>query len=128
MSIFGAMNAGVSGLSAQAQAMGMIADNIANVNTVAYKGVEARFSTLVTVEPTRSFHTPGGVRSNRFQDIDAQGLLQSSSSKTDLGIAGDGMFVVNEAATPGNGNEFLFTRDGSFITDTNGNLMTSTGG
>ncbi|MCG8354647.1 MAG: flagellar hook-basal body complex protein, partial [Kiloniellales bacterium] len=47
---------------------------------------------------------------------------------TDLGIAGDGMFVVNEAATPGNGNEFLFTRDGSFITDTNGNLMTSTGG
>ena len=127
MTIFGAMNAGVSGLSAQAQAMGMIADNIANVNTIGYKGVEARFSSLVTVEPTRTFHTPGGVRSNRFQDIDKQGLLQSSASKTDLGIAGDGMFVVREQASSTVGNEFLFTRDGSFITDTNGNLMTSTG-
>jgi len=126
MSIFGAMNAGVSGLGAQAQAMGMIADNIANVNTIGYKGVEARFSTLVTVEPTRTFHTPGGVRSNRFQEISQQGLLQSSSSKTDLAIAGAGMFVVREAAT-GAGNEFLFTRDGSFITDKDGNLMTSTG-
>jgi len=126
MTIFGAMNAGVSGLSAQAQAMGMIADNIANVNTIAYKGVEARFSTLVTVEPTRTFHTPGGVRSNRFQEIDQQGLLQSSPSKTDLAIAGNGMFVVREQAAA-TGSEFLFTRDGSFITDTNGNLMTTTG-
>ncbi len=127
MSIFGAMNAGVSGLGAQAQAMGMIADNIANVNTIAYKGVSARFSTLVTVEPTRTFHTPGGVRSNRFQEIDQQGLLQSSPSKTDLGIAGDGMFVVRENPTATVGGEFLFTRDGTFITDNNGNLMTSTG-
>ena len=127
MTIFGALNAGVSGLAAQSQAMGMISDNIANVNTIAYKGVEARFSNLVTVEPTRTFHTPGGVRSNRFQEIDRQGLLQSSPSKTDLGIAGDGMFVVREAAKGSAGNEFLFTRDGSFITDTNGNLMTSTG-
>ncbi|MDJ0951707.1 MAG: flagellar hook-basal body complex protein [Alphaproteobacteria bacterium] len=127
MSIFGAMNAGVSGLGAQAQAMGMIADNIANVNTIAYKGVSARFSTLVTVEPTRAFHTPGGVRSNRFQEIDQQGLLQSSPSKTDLGIAGDGMFVVRENPAAVTGGEFLFTRDGSFITDNNGNLMTSTG-
>ena len=126
MTIFGAMNAGVSGLAAQAQAMGMIADNIANVNTIAYKGVEARFSTLVTVEPTRTFHTPGGVRSNRFQEIDQQGLLQSSPSKTDLAIAGNGMFVVREQAAA-TGSEFLFTRDGSFITDTDGNLMTSTG-
>ena len=127
MTIFGALNAGVSGLAAQSQAMGMISDNIANVNTIAYKGVEARFSNLVTVEPTRTFHTPGGVRSNRFQEIDRQGLLQSSPSKTDLGIAGDGMFVVRESAKGSVGNEFLFTRDGSFITDTNGNLMTSTG-
>ena len=128
MSIFGAMNAGVSGLSAQAQAMGMIADNIANVNTIGYKGVAARFSSLVTVEPTRTFHTPGGVRSNRFQEIEKQGLLQSSPSKTDLGIAGDGMFVVRENAAATATSEFLFTRDGSFITDSNGNLMTSTGG
>lgn len=126
MSIFGALNAGVSGLGAQSQAMGIIADNIANVNTIAYKKVSARFSSLVTVEPTRTFHTPGGVRSNRFQAIDEQGLLQSTPNRLDLAIAGDGMFVVRETAT-GTGSDFIYTRDGSFITDADGNLMTSTG-
>lgn len=36
MGIFGAMFTGVSGLNAQAQSMGMISDNIANVNTVGF--------------------------------------------------------------------------------------------
>ena len=126
MSIFGALNAGVSGLGAQSQAMGIIADNIANVNTIAYKEVNARFSSLVTVEPTRTFHTPGGVRSNRFQAIDEQGLLQSTPNRLDLAIAGNGMFVARETAN-GTGSDFLFTRDGSFITDADGNVMTSTG-
>jgi len=49
MSIYGAMFSGVSGLAAQSQALGMISDNISNVNTVGYKATKARFSTLVTV-------------------------------------------------------------------------------
>ena len=127
MSIYGAMFAGVSGLAAQSNALGMISDNIANVNTVGYKGTSARFSTLVTQAATQTTHTPGGVTSSPYSFISRQGLLQGSSSGTDLAVAGQGFFVVNEAATPGFGDDFYFTRAGSFNPDQNGNLVNAAG-
>lgn len=127
MSIFGAMFSGVSGLNAQSQALGMISDNISNVNTVGYKGTEARFSTLVTQNATSNSYSPGGVRSNPFQFVDRQGLLQSSSSQTDIAIVGGGFFVVNEVSNPGLGDEFTFTRAGSFAADSQG-FLRNTGG
>jgi len=127
MSIFGAMFSGVTGLSAQSQALGIIADNISNVNTVGYKGTRASFSTLVTQAASATSFTPGGVRSTPTQTIDRQGLLQSSASKSDIAIAGNGFFLVNEAATVAQGNEYLFTRAGSFSPDKNGDLV-NTGG
>lgn len=127
MSIYGAMFAGVSGLAAQSNALSMISDNIANVNTVGYKGVTARFSTLVTQAATQTTHTPGGVTSSPFSYIDRQGLLQGSASGTDLAVAGQGFFVVNESANPGFGDDFFFTRAGSFNPDQNGNLVNTAG-
>lgn len=127
MSIYGAMFAGVSGLAAQSNALGMISDNIANVNTVGYKGTSARFSTLVTQAATQTTHTPGGVMSSPYSYVNRQGLLQGSSSGTDLAVAGQGFFVVNEAATPGFGDDFYFTRAGSFNPDQNGNLVNAAG-
>ncbi len=127
MSLYGALYAGVSGLSAQANAIGIISDNIANVNTVGYKGTSARFSTLVTQQATQSLHSPGGVRSQPFNHIDQQGLLQATASATDIAIAGAGFFVVNESANPGVGDEYLFTRAGSFFPDENGDLRNTAG-
>jgi len=127
MSIFGAMFSGVTGLNAQSQALGMIADNISNVNTVGYKGTTANFSTLVTQAASQSAYTPGGVRSVPAQNIDRQGLLQSSTSRSDIAIAGNGFFLVNEAANPTQGNEYLFTRAGSFSPDKNGDLVNRAG-
>ena len=127
MSIYGAMFAGVSGLAAQSNALGMISDNIANVNTIGYKGTSARFSTLVTQAATQTTHTPGGVMSSPYSFISRQGLLQGSSSGTDLAVAGQGFFVVNEAANPGFGDDFYFTRAGSFNPDQNGNLVNAAG-
>ena len=127
MSIYGAMFAGVSGLAAQSNALSMISDNIANVNTVGYKGVSARFSTLVTQAATVTTHTPGGVTSSPYSYIDRQGLLQGSASGTDLAVAGQGFFVVNEASTPGFGDDYYFTRAGSFNPDQNGNLVNAAG-
>ncbi len=126
MSIFGAMFSGVTGLSANSQALGMIADNIANVNTIGYKATSAQFFSLVTQAASRTTYTPGGVASSPAQGIDRQGLLQSSVSKTDIAIAGRGFFVVNQSATSGNG-QFLFTRAGSFDPDQNGNLVNTAG-
>ena len=125
MGIFGAMFTGVSGLNAQAQTIGMISDNIANVNTVGYKGNQAKFSTLVTEAATSSSYTPGGVITRPFQLIDRQGLLQATGSATDLAIIGAGFFATNTAAD-GSG-EFLYTRAGSFTPDAQGNLRNTSG-
>ena len=59
-SIYGSLFAGVSGLFAQGNAMATISDNIANVNTVGYKGTSTRFSTLVTNGASSTIHTPSG--------------------------------------------------------------------
>ncbi len=126
MSIFGAMFSGVTGLNAQSQALGMIADNISNVNTIGYKGTTAQFFSLVTQAASRTTFTPGGVASSPAQGIDRQGLLQSSTSKTDIAVAGRGFFVVNQTATAGSG-QFLFTRAGAFNPDQNGNLVNTAG-
>ncbi len=125
MSIFGAMFSGVTGLHAQSQALGMIADNIANVNTIGYKGTTARFFSLVTQAASRTTYTPGGVASSPAQGIDRQGLLQASTSKTDIAIAGRGFIVVNQSAD--SDEQFLFTRAGSFNPDQNGNLVNTAG-
>jgi len=127
MSIFGAMTSAVSGLFAQSQSLGMISDNISNVSTIGYKGTRANFSTLVTSNATVNSYSPGGVRSRPAQLIDEQGLLQSSTAETDIAISGRGFFVVNESATPGVGDEYLFTRAGSFRPDENGDLANAGG-
>ena len=127
MSIYGAMFSGVSGLNANSQALGMIADNISNVNTIGYKGTTAHFNTLVTQSASRTTFSPGGVISLPVASIDRQGLLQATASKTDLAVAGSGFFVVNEAAAAGLGNEFFFTRAGSFRTDENGDYVNTAG-
>ena len=59
--------------------------------------------------------------------MDRQGLLQGSSSPTDIAIVGNGFFIVNEAATPGVGDNYLFTRAGNFSMDRQGNLVSNSG-
>jgi flagellar hook protein FlgE len=126
--LYGALFAGVTGLAVQSQAMGMIADNITNVNTVGYKRTHAQFSSLVTQAATQTSYSPGGVQARPQLLVDKQGLLQSSASNTDLAINGDGFFVVNEGANPVVGkSEFLFTRAGSFVPDNSGNLRSAAG-
>ena len=127
MSIYGAMFSGVSGLVAQSQALGIISDNISNVNTVGYKATKARFSTLVTANPTANSYSPGGVRSLPNSIIDRQGLLQTSDSPMDIAISGDGFFVVTEAVTPTTGDSYSYTRAGSFNPDANGDLRNTAG-
>jgi flagellar hook protein FlgE len=129
MSLYGAMFSGVSGLNANSQALGAIADNITNVNTVGYKATTLRFQTLVTAQASATGYSPGGVQQRPFQAVNVQGLFQSSTNTTDLAISGDGMFVVaEEQASGGSGAAgFNFTRAGAFTTDKNGYLKNTAG-
>lgn len=125
MSLFGSLFSGVSGLTAQSKAMGMISDNVANVNTTAYKGAVAQFANLVTRQKGAVSYNPGGVRSQAFYTVGSQGLIQSSASPTDAAISGSGFFVVR--TSPDRTGEQLYTRAGSFSPDFQGFLRTPSG-
>ncbi|MBL96082.1 MAG: hypothetical protein CMF70_12350 [Magnetovibrio sp.] len=127
MTLFGSLTSGVSGLTAQSSAMGAISDNITNINTIGYKSTEVSFQNLVTVQTSATFYSAGGVQSKPRQNTGLQGLLQSSTSQTDLAVSGAGYFVVNEAALPTLSDQYLFTRAGSFYQDEDGYLRNTAG-
>jgi len=125
MSLYSALYAGVSGLGAQASAMATVADNITNVNTIGYKGVSAQFKTLVTDGKMKSSYSAGGVTAAPKALISKQGLLQASSSLTDIGIDGAGFFVVRSSADTS--GQIAYTRAGSFTPDADGFLRNTAG-
>jgi len=128
MSINSALLAGVSGLVANSSALAAISDNIANVNTTAYKRNQVSFATMVTSQAVKGEYSAGGVQGISKQFVSQQGLLQAASSSTDLGINGDGFFVVT---TKGAGltaaDPREFTRAGAFEPDANGFLVNDAG-
>ena len=131
MGVYGALFSGVSGLQAQAQNMGIISDNISNANTVGYKASQDKFETLVTSPPTATTYTPGGVLSRPFTNVAAQGLLQATSSQTDVAVTGRGFIPVTSSVNASGQLlpqvQNVFTRAGSFNIDKNGNLVNSAG-
>lgn len=127
MSLFGALKSGVSGLNAQSAAMSIISDNIANVNTVGYKGNSASFSTLVTKQTSSTRYTSGGVQCRTRAGVDVQGLLSSATQSTDLGISGKGFFVTTQTSQPSKDDLWSYTRVGNFSVDNDGYLKNDNG-
>ncbi|MBW4330443.1 flagellar hook protein FlgE [Stakelama sp. CBK3Z-3] len=125
MSLYSALYAGVSGLSAESFAMAAVADNITNINTVGYKGTDTQFRTLVTDSGLKSSYSAGGVAASPQALISKQGLLQASSNSTDLGIEGAGFFVTRTG--PDANADVAFTRAGSFKPDESGYLRNASG-
>jgi flagellar hook protein FlgE len=123
MGLFGALFAGVSGLDSQSNKIGIISNNISNVNTVGYKQGQAAFDTLVVPSGTTSF-SPGGVIGNNQQLVNQQGVISATTSPTDIAISGGGLLFVSTSAAGGANNQ-LFTRAGSFTQDANGNFINS---
>jgi flagellar hook protein FlgE len=121
MSLFGTMKTAVSGMSAQANRLGTVGDNIANSSTTAYKKASTSFSSLV-LPSTAGAYNSGGVETSTSYSVSEQGALEYTTSKTDLAIQGDGFFVVSDPA----GNTFL-TRSGNFTKDESGYLVNAAG-
>ena len=125
MSVFGSLFTAVSGLAAQSQSIGMISNNIANVNTVGFKRTDAAFSSLVTSSGRSTAFTPGSVRALQNARVDQQGILQQSNSATDIAVSGNGFFVVKRALD--GIQETFYTRAGSFSEDQTGVLRNAAG-
>lgn len=137
MGISSSMNAGVSGLNANANKLATISDNIANSQTHGYKRADVEFSSLAlsgngspnTAGGGRWF-TAGGVRTDAIWDIDSKGALTTTQSATDIALTGRGMLPVTAIASvdQNQGNlPFMMTSTGSFLPDSNGYLRTPSG-
>lgn len=128
MSINSALLAGVSGLTANSAALAAISQNIANVNTVGYKRTAGEFQTVINAQSQGAGYSAGGVLATARHFTSQNGQLQRTTSNTDLGIAGQGFFVVTEK--PENlqvTDARLFTRAGAFRVDDLGYLKNTSG-
>ncbi|MGI6851712.1 flagellar hook protein FlgE [Mesorhizobium sp. 1B3] len=121
MSLYGMMRTGVSGMNAQSNRLGTVADNIANSSTAGYKRAFTEFSSLVVPNGSGSYNS-GGVTTSVRYDITKNGVMNYTTSVSDLAIDGDGFFVVQN----GSGGNFL-TRAGSFVPDGEGRLVNAAG-
>jgi flagellar hook protein FlgE len=121
MSLYGMMRTGVSGMEAQANRLSATADNIANSSTAGYKRAGTQFSSLVIPGSTGNYNS-GGVTTTTRHAISESGILQYTTSSTDLAIDGQGFFVVADT----NGTPYL-TRAGNFVPDADGHLVNAAG-
>lgn len=135
MSLIGTLTSGVSAMRTFTKDLEVIGNNIANVNTTAYKGSAARVqesfsNTLRASAPSTStssnlssIQVGTGVKLGSINANFTQGALSTTGVTTDLGISGNGFFRV---LNPTDNSEYV-TRAGDFRVDDQGYLVTSNG-
>ena len=131
MSLFGAMSTAISGLGAQSAAFTNISDNLANSQTVGYKGVNTSFIDYLTTS-TATTNDSGAVVARPDYTNDVQGTITQSSDPLALAIAGQGFFSVSQQNGTANGAptfipQDYYTRAGDFSMNSNGYLVNSAG-
>ena len=129
MTISSSLNAGVAGLTANASRLAAISDNISNASTFGYRRVETSFDSMV-VSGAGGNYAAGGVRSTTQRLIDQGGSLVTTENPTDLAVRGRGFIPVaetSEIAVNAGSPQMLLTNTGSFRTDADGRLVTSSG-
>ncbi|HEY8349390.1 MAG TPA: flagellar hook protein FlgE [Clostridia bacterium] len=131
------MFSGVSGLRAHQTKMDVIGNNVANVNTVAFKSGRVTFQEIFSQtlqgasapDPvtgrggTNPMQIGLGLGVGAIDTITTRGSVQRTDNITDLSIEGDGFFICKG----GSSDTFRFTRAGNFTFDLLGNLVTSSG-
>ncbi len=126
--VLSAMNSGVSGLMAENEAISVVGDNIANVNTTGFKSQRAIFQDVLghSILAGTSASLPGsGVRVGKIEQMFTQGSLSNTGVSTDLALNGDGFFTVKGAVDGLQGN--FYTRAGNFNVDANGFVVNPQG-
>jgi flagellar hook protein FlgE len=135
MSITGAINTAIGGVRAQAAAIAIIADNVANASTPGYKAGDSRFQTLVTNSSAQAnTHSPGGVINQAYFANQAQGAITQTGSPTSVAISGAGFLAVSKAIgiNQATGQPVFeatdyYTRVGDFTPNAQGYLVNSSG-
>ena len=148
---------GISGMKVNQTKLDVIGNNLANVSTTAFKGSRVNFSTTISQtlgSASAASDSLGGVNGKQIglgaqissiDKIMSQGSMQSTSRSLDVAVDGSGYFMVatgpaltgdakdsitivnNGVGTMPANSSVAYTRDGSFVLDNEGNLLTSKG-
>jgi len=117
---------GLSGLKTSSYGIDIVSDNLANVNTVGYRGNDYEFSSLFEESLATSYQSSSntiglGTSLQATPMLSTSGSYLLSDRSTDLAILGDGWFGVQGDGDP------LYTRNGAFTFDANDDLVTTDG-
>lgn len=135
MSLIGSLTSGVSAMRSFTKGLEVIGNDIANVNTIAYKSSNVSFAdsfsnTLRSSAPSSgtasnqsAMQVGTGVEISQISTDFTQGALSGTGLNTDLGISGNGFFLVKDPAS----STLYATRAGNFRIDDSGYLVTTDG-
>ena len=131
MSLFGAMNTAISGLTAQSAAFSNISDNVANSQTVGFKRVDTAFVDYLTTS-TSAINDSGAVVTRPEYMNNIQGTVAQTDNPLGLAIAGQGFFPVSHPAGALGGQTSFsptayFSRTGDFQLNKSGYVVNSAG-
>ena len=128
MGVSSSLYSGVSGLNANANAMSVIGNNIANANTVGFKSSRTIFSDLLSSQLSGSggiSQVGRGVGLSVVDNIFSQGTFENTETNTDLAVEGPGFFIVSDPAMGNVSNNF--TRAGAFRFNAEGFMINPEG-
>ena len=128
MSLSSSLNAGVSGLGANASKLATISDNIANSGTYGYKRADVDFASLVIAEAEGTY-VAGGVRVDPYREVEIRGTLVGTLNSTDIAVSGRGLLPVTSVSSidePGD-PPLMLVSTGSFREDADGYLRNEAG-
>jgi len=126
MGITSALYSGVSGLNTNSQAMSVVGNNLANTNTLGFKGARSLFSDLLSSTVFGSGGTSQvgrGVNISKIDNVFSQGTFESTASNTDVAIEGEGFFMLKEEGS----DVPLYSRAGAFRFNQEGFLVNPEG-
>ena len=130
MSIYSSFYSALSGLNANGNAMSVIGNNLANLNTIGYKGSSATFQDLFSsamggsaVQGNGNPNQIGmGTALGGISQNFASGSTQSTGNVTDMAVQGNGFFALQTQS-----GTRSYSRAGNFTLDVNSNLVNPTG-
>jgi flagellar hook protein FlgE len=123
--MFTVFNTALSGLNANSTAIDIVGNNLANLNTTAYKADTVEFQDLMSQQlggSSASSQVGLGVGGAESVPQYIQGSITQTTGAYDAAIQGNGFFVVS-----GPNNQLLYTRAGDFTLDPTGHLQTASG-
>jgi flagellar hook protein FlgE len=122
--MFTVFNTALSGLSANATAIDIVGNNLANLNTTGYKATTVEFQDLMSQQLGSSSTGQVGLGVGSAESVRqfTQGSITQTTGGFDAAIQGSGFFVVRDSS-----QQLLYTRAGNFTLDPTGHLQTATG-